>query len=81
MFISDWQLEASKLLTPSSSRGRGRGNPPCKASVCAAAAQRSGRYSVKVSVSIGRLSGLVQGRNHEIRPRDYHSSVRETTAC
>lgn len=80
MFISDWQLEPSKLLAPSFSRGRG-GNPPCKAPVCAAAGQRLGRYSVKVSVSIGRLSGLVQGRNHEIRSRDYHSSVRETTAC
>lgn len=79
MFISDWQLEPSKLLTPSFSRGRG--NPPRKASVCAAAGQRLGRYSVKVSVSIGRLSGLVQGRNHEIRSRDYHSSVGETTAC
>lgn len=51
-------------------------NPRCKA-----AGQRLGQYSVKVSVNSGRQSGLLQGQDHEIRSRDYHSSVRETTVC
>lgn len=56
-------------------------NPRRKASVGirTAAGQRLGQSSVKVSVNRGRLSGLSQGQDREIRSRDYHSSVGETT--
>lgn len=53
----------------------------CSNPRCEAAGQRLGQYSVKVSVNRGRLSGLFQGQDREIRSRDYHSSVRETTVC
>lgn len=72
--MSDWRLEPSKLLTPSLSTDAVILGVKQPASVWV-------NTSVKVSVNSGRQSGLLQGQDHEIRSRDYHSSVRETTVC